>query len=195
MSEQIQKPSQQPVPNRIKAKEGAIKKKPLWKRVKETFFAETARSVGIYLWKDIMLPAIKKLVDDAGANAIHMAIYGEQKPLRPNQSSYPIQSSIYTGRSLMQRSYNRSNHYQSIMANCPPCDKELLEDIMDEVIGTIATYGKISVETLSQILPVELTFDTVHTDRNWGWTNLNHNCIVPVPGGYILDLPPAKPLQ
>lgn len=189
------KPDQPKQLKRIEAKEGAIKKKPFWKRVKETFFAETAKNVGNYLWKDVMLPALKKLIADSSMNAINMAIYGEQRPInRVNGAN--SQSSVYAGRSMINRQvYNRSNRYQSIMENCPPCEKSLLIDIMDEIQDMIATYGHISVEDLSQILPVELSFQTVHTDRNWGWTNLNYNCIVSVPGGWILDLPPARSLQ
>lgn len=182
------------VPKRVQAKANAVKKKPWWQKFRETFFAETAASVGSYLWKDVLLPAIKKLVADAGTNAINMAIYGEQRA-RVNGQTHVSQSSVYAGRNQIRPNYNRSNRYNAIMENCPPCDKGLLIDIMNEIQDYLASYGQISVQALNQILPVELTFPTAYTDQNWGWSNLNYNCIVQVAGGWVLDLPPARPLQ
>lgn len=195
MSELKRTPAPNVKPKQIQAKEGAVKKQPLWKRMKESLFEEGIKNVGLYLWKDVLLPAIKKLLVDGANNAINMAVYGENRSLYRNiGQTHTSQSSIYAGRSG-QYQYNRANRYQNIMDHCPPCDKDLLLDIIHEAMDWIAQYGKISVEIFRQILPRELAFDTVYTDQNWGWFDLNENCIVSVPGGYILDMPPAKPLQ
>lgn len=183
-------------PKRIEAKDGVIKKKPFWKRVKDALFVEGAKSVGLYLWNDVMLPAIKKLVADAGTNAINMAVYGDSRPrYRDDGRTHVGNSSIYTGRAASQRpNYNRSNRYDTILEDSLFAYKDVPLEIIQEAMEWIQNYGKISVETFNQILPPQLAFEVVHTDRNWGWTSLNENCVVAVPGGWTIDLPPARPL-
>lgn len=191
----IQKAPPQP-PKRVEAKPGTVKKKPFWKRMKEALFVETARDVGAYLWHDVMLPAIKKLVADSATNAINMAVYGENHPRYNGQQTHVANSSIYSGRAASQRNgyYNRTNRYQNILEGCLFSYKETAIEIIHEAMDQIARYGSVSVETFSQILPPELAFATVHTDRDFGWTSLNENCVIAVPGGWTIDLPPARPL-
>lgn len=200
MSE-LKNQNQQPkkTPTRVQAKEGAIKKKPFFKRVRETFFAESLESVGAYLWKDVLLPAIKKLILDSGTNALYMAVNGKPKPPNYGQGgNYISQSSVYAGHNVMQQSnyYNRSNRYHNVMERMPPCDESLLKEIIDEATLFMRNNnGKISVEDFNSCLPDPLVFPTVHTDRYWGWTYLDYSCIVPGAGGYVLNMPPAVALQ
>ena len=183
-------------PKRVEAKDGAIKKKPFWKRLKDALFVEGAKSVGLYLWSDVLLPAIKKLVADSATNAINMAVYGDNRPrYRDDGRTHVSNSSVYNGRAAAQRPYyNRANRYNSILEGSLFAYKDVPLEIIHEAMDWIADYGSISVETFNQILPPQLAFDTVHTDRNWGWNSLNENCVVAVPGGWTIDLPPAKPL-
>jgi len=182
-------------PTRVQAKQGTIKKKPFWKKIKEALFVEGARSVGLYLWQDVMLPAIKKLVADSATNAINMAVYGDSRP-RYSNGTHTGNSSVYSGRAANQSRayYNRTNRYQTILNGVIFSHSDVPMQIIQEAMAWIEEYGCISVETFNQILPPELAFDVVHTDRNWGWTSLNENCVVNTPGGWMIDLPPAKPL-
>lgn len=197
---QPQQPKKPPErPKRIVAKEGTFKEKTLWQRIRETFFAKTAKDVGTYLWKDVMLPAIKKLVVDGANNAVNMAIYGDDRAQYRNivGQNHVGQSSVYSGRAAMQRQYDRSNRYNCVLQHCRPCnDKLLLQQLIDDMNDWMYNHsGKISVEDLSYMVPDEWVFPVVYTDANWGWTNpLNYNCIISDVGGYILDLPPARPL-
>jgi len=195
--QQPQKPQERP--KRLVAKEGTFKEKTLWQRIRETFFAKTARDVGNYLWKDVMLPAIKKLVADGATNAVNMAIYGDDRAQYRNMSAqnHISQSSVYSGRAAVQRQYDRSSRYNCVLQNCRPCqDKLLLQQLVDDMNDWMYNHGgKVSVEDLSYMVPDEWVFPVVYTDNSWGWTSpLNYNCIVSDVGGYILDLPPARPL-
>jgi hypothetical protein len=194
---QPQKPQERP--KRLSAKPGTFKEKTLWQRIRETFFAKTAKDVGTYLWKDVMLPAIKKLVADGATNAVNMAIYGDDRAQYRNMPSqnHVSQSSVYSGRAAAQRQYDRSNRYNCVLQNCRPCsDKVLLQQLIDDMNDWMYNHGgKVSVEDLSYMVPDEWVFPVVYTDANWGWVSpLNYNCIVSDVGGYILDLPPARPL-
>ena len=181
-------------PKRIETTDGSMQKKPFWKRLKEAMFMETVKSVGNYLWKDIFIPSIKKLLDDSGSNAIHMMLYGDTKPNYPGRT-HVENASVYSGRAVGHREpyYNRTNRYQSILEGNLFTYRETAYGIIHEAMDWIHEYGFISVEVFNQILPPQLAFETVHTDADWGWYELNDNCVVQVPGGWTIDLPPAKP--
>ena len=188
-------PKREP-PQRMKAK-GKVKKKPLWKRVKDTFFVETAQSVGSYLWNDVLLPAIKKLLADAGTNAINMAIYGESRPRYYNDGRTHVSNqSTYASQANKTRPYyNMAGRYDHILEGCFLENTDDAYMVRDMIMREIDVYHRLSVLTLSQIVPDELVFDTAYTDSQWGWTSLNPEGILQrVPSGWTLSLPPAKPL-
>lgn len=183
-------------PKRMVAK-GKVKKKPLWKRVKDTFFVETAQSVGSYLWNDVMLPAIKKLLADAGTNAINMAIYGESRPRYANDGRTHVSNQAsYANQANRRRPYyNMASRYDHILEGCFLESTDDAYMVRDLIMHEIDTYKRLSVLTLSQIVPDELIFDTAYTDSQWGWTSLNPEAILQrVPSGWTISLPPAKPL-
>jgi len=183
-------------PKRIEAPDGVIKKKSFWKRVRDTFFVEDCRQIARHVWDKIIVPSIKKLIDESATQAIHRGIYGDNAPNWQNSArSHQENSSVYAGRSYASRNaafYNRSNRYNGILEGSLFAYKEVPLEIIHEAMDWIAQYGFISVETFNQIIPPQLAFDPVHTDRDWGWYSLNENCIVAVPGGWTIDLPPCK---
>lgn len=183
-------------PKRMVAK-GKVKKKPLWKRVKDTFFVETAQSVGSYLWNDVLLPAIKKLLADAGTNAINMAIFGETRPRGYSDGRTHVYNQLsYANQASRRRPYyNMASRYDHILEGCFLESADDAYMARDLIMNEILTYGRLSVLTLSQIVPDELIFDTAYTDSQWGWTSLNGDAILQrVPSGWTISLPPAKPL-
>lgn len=191
-------PTQKPTRTikQIQAPEGSIKKKPFWKRVRDTFFVEDCKSIAMHVWKKIIVPSIQKLIDESASQAIHRAVYGDNaQGWRNDARSHAENSSVYAGRAYASRNdayYNRANRYNSILEGSLFAYKEVPMEIIHEAMGWIADYGFISVQTFNQILPPQLAFDTVHTDQDWGWYSLNENCVVSVPGGWTIDLPPCK---
>ena len=189
-------------PKRREAKPGTFKQKSFWQKMKTTFFAKTAKEVADYLWNDVLVPAIKKTLADTTINAINMTIFGNDRGMyrNGNNGTHAGNSSVYAGRNAMNsQQYNRSNRYSSLPPNCPLCtDRLMLEGVIDEINEWMTNHGgRFSVENLSYVVPDEMCFPVVYTDRNWGWTRpLTYACVVEVnPGEYVLSLPPANPLQ
>lgn len=59
------------------------------------------------------------------------------------------------------------------------------ERTLQELRRYISDYGLVSVMTLYECVGK----NGVHTDNNYGWTDLTRARVVPVRGGYIIDLP------
>ena len=184
-------------PERVTTK-GKVKKKSLWKRFKETFFAEDAKSVGKYLWTEVIRPAIIKLIDDAGTNAVHMAVYGDKYPRngQNNGRTHVSYQSQYAQNANNKRPYyNIASRYDHILEGCFLEDTDDAYACRDAIMAEINAYHRLSVLTLSQIVPEQLMFDTAYPDSQWGWTSLNPEAILQrVPSGWTISLPPAKPL-
>lgn len=190
---------QTPEPRQRVVAKGKIKKKPLWKRVKETFFMEDLKNVGSYIWGEVIRPAIMKLIDDAASNAIHMAVWGDKYPKGQygNNRTHVSNASSYANNAARRRPYyNNASRYDHILEGCFLDNTDDAYATRDAIMRELADYGRISVLTLSQIVPEELMFDTAYTDSQWGWTSLNGDAILQrVPSGWTISLPPAKPLS
>ena len=52
-----------------------VKEKSLIKKFTDTFIAEDMNKVKNYIVQDVLIPAIKKAIDDIVANGIHMILY------------------------------------------------------------------------------------------------------------------------
>ncbi len=181
--------------------EAKIQKPSFWKRVGNTFFMESASSVGRYLWNDVMLPAIKKLLVDSVNNAANRAVYGERYNGRNGQPNggYAANSSVYQGRASGyydrgDSRYDRGNLYNRVLEGSVFTYEETALEIIHRAMEWISDYGFISVSDFNYILPKQLQFNVAHTDSGWGWYSLNENCVQPLPqGGWTIDMPPARP--
>jgi len=190
-------PAQPPVPQRIQAKPGEVKKESFWKRAGRAIFAETPKEVAWLVWNKVVHPAIQKLVVDSAQNAINAMVYGSGRMGNPNNPgvSHVSNASVYSGRvvdRMPPNAYNRANRYDRILEGCLFTNQEMPLSIIHQAMDWIRDYKFLSVETFNQMLPQEITFAVSYLDRDWGWYSLNENCVVPVPGGWTLDLPPAQ---
>lgn len=191
-------PSAHPKQVVISEEDAKIKKPSFWKRVRDTFFMESASSVGRYLWNDVMLPAIKKLLVDSVNNAANRAVYGERYRNSAPSNGFAANSSVYQGRASgyydrTDSRYDRGNLYNRVLEGSIFTYEETALEIIHRAMEWISDYGFISVSDFNYILPKQLQFNVSHTDVGWGWYSLNENCVQPVPGGWTIDMPPAKP--
>ena len=56
------------------------RKKPLGRKIAETFGGDSASEVGNYVLFDVVIPAIKALIVDSGKEALERAFYGGSRP-------------------------------------------------------------------------------------------------------------------
>ena len=112
---------------KMQGKEIKRPKKPFWKKAKEALFVESAGNVGVYLWREVLLPAIKKLMADTAKNAVDMAVYGDAGGNR--NRSHTSNSSLYSGRAQANGvNYNRGSRYSNFLSNMEPRGRAELED-------------------------------------------------------------------
>ena len=153
----------------------------------ENIIAEDAKSVGSYLLTDVLLPAVKKSIDDIVSNGIHMLLYGKAAESRSSGISKISYNSYYSGRGLsepVRAGSNSAFDYDNIIfENRGDAEAVLvhMQDILDQ-------FGQVSVGELYDLADVAAPSYTVN---KYGWTNLRNAQVLRCRDGYILKLPRA----
>lgn len=160
-------------------------KKSGFKKFIGMFVSDEIDNVPSYLWRNIILPAIKRTLSDS----VDIALNGETGKRRTSGSS--IVSEYRGGNNSQNRTrYDIQNLYEIddvILDTYGDC-----EAVLDEMSRLIEQYGLVSVLDLYDMLG---TTSTRHTDSKYGWTSLRTAKIVPMRGGFMLKLPRVIPLN
>lgn len=187
--EQVEKPKLEPVVT------GKVvqRKKPIMKRIVETFAGDDVENVGQFIIRDVVVPAVKNLISDVFSQGVERMLFGEVS--RRSSSSRP--SGRYT-------SYDRMSNGRSERRDISPrarashdfrdviLDTRIeAEEVLEELDKLIAEYGVVSVHELYQLLNIPTNF----IDKKWGWDDLSHADVKRVREGYMLILPRTQEID
>ena len=182
------------------AKGKVIEKTPA-KKAMDNFFAEDMKGVGTYIFKDVLIPGIKRILSTAIKGAVDTAFYGTgarfddaRGPRRPGQMVDYTQRNYFDGR---DRSYGNT----PVQTRTVSIDNIIFEsygeaqDVVHGLQSLISQYGIASVAQMYDLAGVSIMGD--YTKHNYGWTDLNsaNTRIIETREGYILDMPKALPIE
>lgn len=182
------------------------RKKPLSRRIAETFTGDDARTVGDYILFDIVIPAAKSMMSDAVSQGVERMLFGQSSYRSRSSSSYSYgnrsQGSAYTSRYRPDRRPQEDSRERRREERQGPkndflggeiiletrTDAEVLLDNMREAIGL---YQSVSVADVDDFLGIT---DDDWMRRVWGWVNLDSATIRRLRADeYLIDLPtPVK---
>lgn len=172
---------------------GSQKKRSSIKKFGDVFVGDDATNVKNYVVEDVLIPALKKLLDDIVSNGIHMFLYGDTVSDRNRRNtsrvSYSSYSSSNSSRSTDQSSNRRTNYeFDDVIVDSKASAEEVFEH-MDDIIDA---YGKVSVGDLYDL--VGLTGH--YTDNDYGWYNIKSaRTERQRDGSYLLVFPKIIPLK
>ena len=174
------------------------RKRSLRKQFKETFVAGDARTAIQYVIFDVLLPAAKDMVVEAGSQGIEKLIFGDSRrrgATRPPSGptghiSYNRYStgSRHTGpeRAISRQARTRHNFDEIVLD-----ERHEAEEVIDRLFELVDRYESASVADLYELVGLA----AVHTDNKWGWIDLTGAGVTRVRGGYLLDLPEPEPFD
>lgn len=169
---------------------GKVKKKgkTFGEKVVENFINEDVEDVKGYLVSDVVIPTIKKTILDV----IKMFFYGRTSG--PSGGSEIVSyNRMSGGRTYLMGSSNTTpkrvskKTFDDIWFE----NRGDLEVVVDNLNAIMDTYHVISVADLFELAGQ----DTVFTDNRFGWTDLGAMQIVHSSNGYILKMPPPRPID
>lgn len=172
------------------------RKKPLGKKMAETFLSDDVENVKGFIFFDVIVPTIKDTISNVVSSAVDMLLFGESRghnTTRSGGKSYVSYSNYY------DRGRNNSNRDTRNMRTAKHDFRDIILDSRgeaEEVLGTmvdlLVDYHEVSVADLYDLCGIS---NSNWTDNKYGWTDLSGACVRRARGGgYVIDLPRAEQL-
>lgn len=168
------------------------KKKSKMSKIAGEFISDDANNVGSYIWKDVLVPTIKRTISDIITDGIDILLYGESR--RGSKRSTADRVS-YTNYSSRDRGPARNDRYA--LSSGYSYDDIILEnrgeaeDVLTRMDELMETYGLVRVADLFDLVGKSCSY----TDNKYGWTNIRNAEIVRVREGYLIKMPRAVPID
>lgn len=179
-----------------------IQKKPgFGKKLAESLGGDDMRSVGSYIFFDVIIPGAKNLVSDMVVQGIERALFGESaRPGRrsfggsytggrsggTNYTSYnrmstpPDRQGMNGPRTMSDRARAMHNFDEIVLEN-----RAEAEEVLDQMYTVLNDYGVVSVSELYTMVGITGSY----TDDKYGWVELMGSGIERVRNGFLLRLP------
>lgn len=183
---------------RVTSEEPKRRKKSLRKQFSETFVAGDMKSAVRFVLFDVLVPAAKDMIAEAGSQGIEKLIFGESRRRRgatPPQSGptgYVSYNRFGMGpqaqqppRALSNRARARHDFDEIVLTS-----RTEAEEVIDRLFDLVSRYDSATVADLYELVG----FASAHTDHKWGWTDIRGAGVSRVREGYLLDLPEPQPL-
>lgn len=197
----VKKDEEKPKPEKAVTGEVVKKKPSIGQRVKDIFFRGDFQGVTRYVATEVLLPALRNLIVDSTTKGIERAIYGEVRALRhaPGTSRYQYNNPIYRDRDRSSRAHlpdqpphrlpprGRTHTIGDIVLT----SKADAETVIERLSDIIDQYEVASVADLYDLLGLSTSF----IDNKWGWTELVYADVKQIREGFLIDLPPAEPIE
>ena len=166
-------------------------KKSGFSKIASSIIAEDARNVGAFIVTDVLIPAIKKSLDDIVSNGIHMLLYGRAAESRSGSLASKVSYSGFYQKTYSDRDRTQdvsSFDYDSIVFSNRG-DAEAVLSAMDDIIDR---YGVVSIGDLYELSDISSPSYTVN---KYGWTNIRSAEVIRCRDGYMLKMPKATVLK
>lgn len=185
---------------RVTSGETVRRRKPLRKQFSETFIAGDMRSAMRYVMFDVLLPAAKDMIVDAGSSGIEKLIFGDARKrgattpqsgptgyVSYNRIAMGAASRLASPQRVMSRRARSRHDFDEIILD----SRTEAEEVIDRLFDLVSRYETATVADLYELVGLAST----HADHKWGWTDIRGAGVSRVRDGYLLDLPDPGPLD
>jgi len=179
---------------------GSVKKqkRSFSKKLAETFLEDDTKSVGSYIFHDVLIPAAKAMISDMVGGGIEMLLFGEKRgrnTRREGNRSFTSYGSYYrpTGRDRdsKDRDISRVGRARHNFDEIVLETRGEAEEVLSHLVDLIIDYNQATVADLYDLVGINGDF----TDNKYGWTDLRNASVSRVRGGYLINLPRTQPLD
>jgi hypothetical protein len=180
------------------------RKKPIGKKVSETFIGGDARSVWAFVAIDVLIPAAKDMIADAVSQGVERMIYGDARSTsrrsgrRPADGPYVSYNRISKAQNRGVGPDPRGHHQLSRRARASHDFDEIIlatrveaEEVLERLYDLVSKYETATVADLYDLVGITGSY----TDDKWGWFELRGAGVTRIRNGYLLDLPKPEPLD
>jgi hypothetical protein len=185
---------------RVTSGEPVRRRRSLRKQFSDTFIAGDVKSAIRYVTLDILLPAAREMIWEAGSEGWRKLLFGESFRRRGSTmpQSGPTGYVSYNRPYMMGHPMTSAQRVMSRRARARHDFDEIVlesraeaEEVIDRLIDLVSQYETATVADLYELVGLAAS----HTDAKWGWTDVRGAGVSRVRDGYLLDLPEPIPLD
>lgn len=171
-------------------------KQSLGRRIQQAFTGDDSKTVGNYVFFDVVLPAVKQLISDALSTGIERLLFGGDSRgggARRGYTSYNRYSqasrdmAVNTGIRGGKPESRAVHNFDDIVLD----NRGAAEQVIDQLAELISTYEVATVSDFYQMVRITGTFQ----DDKWGWTSMVGARVDRVRDGYLIRLPRTEYLD
>lgn len=188
---------------KVVSSEVVLQKKSFGRKVREIIAEADLRGVSNHVISNILIPSLRNMIFDASTKGIERVMYGEAAARRQQMGPGP------------RITYNSPIHRPSVgypgarpagqaaIAPGPRVGSRQMRDdiivssrheaetVLERMDDVISQYEVVTWAELNELLGLP----TSHVDNKWGWNFVGDAKVVQVREGYLIDLPPAEPIN
>lgn len=175
-----------------------VRKKGLGRKVKDLFIEADLKSVMRYVIYDVFFPDARNMVYDALSEGLKRAMFKDREVIRrrsifgvPGQQRFTYNNPISRAAPQPLRAHPRTTRMRNSTDDFILVSREEAATALDQLNNILDQYEVVSLFDVK----VTLELDASPIDNKWGWLDLSDARIVQVREGFLLDLPPAEPIQ
>ena len=181
--------------NKVVSGTAKVRKKSEVSKIADIFVAEDMDNVKSYVWMDVIVPAVKKVVVDIITDGVNMIFYGTAGA-RDNRSrgSKVSYSRFYDDRDRDRdrRSSDSRSRTRFDFEDITFRSRGEAEAVREEMMNVIDTYGVVTVADMYDMADLSQPF----TSNKYGWTSIRSAEVVRLRSGdYMLKLPRPMPID
>jgi hypothetical protein len=181
----------------VTTEQATRRKKPWRKRFSGMLIGGDANTAGKYVVFEVLIPAAKDTVVEAGSQMIERLIFGESRRRRGSTpplggpTGYVSYNRYAMGQQetaprLSRRARSQHNFDEIVLGS-----RNEAEAVIEQLFELVSRYEAVTVADLYASVGLESS----HVDNKWGWTDVRGAGVTKVRGGgYLLDLPEPRPL-
>lgn len=181
-----------------------VPKRGVGRKFRDLFIEADFKTVVRYVTLDVLLPAARNMILDSVSKGTERLLYGEAAVRRRNFGAGPR----ITYNTPVNRNYGGSPLQNQGMRFAPEIrsdprvatyqrsefllsTREEADLVLERMTDILDNYDIVSVADLHDLVGLQSS----HVDNKWGWTTLTNVQIRQVREGYLIDFPPAEPIQ
>ena len=164
------------------------KKKTELSKFASTFISEDAKDVKSYVFLDILVPTIKKVISDIVVDVTDMILYGKAGKSKGGGSKISYRSFYNSGSDRHDGPSARTRFDYDDLIFETRGDAEM---VLEQLIDAIDRYKFVTVADYYDAANMTAPY----TSNKYGWTSLRSAEVVRARDGYIIKLPKAMPID
>lgn len=163
-----------------------------FRKFADIFLPEDTSSVKSYILQDVIIPKVKDMLHDIGAEAWD-SFWGISGRSHGTTTASKVSYQRYYDK------HNGPNRPTSVSSNRPGYSfddpvfesRGEAEEVLTRMDELLSTYGVVSIADLYDLAGLTCPY----TANNYGWTDIHTAQIVRIRDGYVINMPRVMPLD